>query len=166
MPGTYNLGLRLNDRNISEQDVTFRERPQHDGADTNPDIQVCLTREQVDMLELKEDARAKILFDDDDRCANFSELEGVVMRGDLSTSSLYISIPQAWLEYQDSTWLPPSRWENGIPGMMLDYSLNSSFIRSVKGSHSQTASASGTIGANAGPWRFRGDWQGNYSTPS
>lgn len=166
MPGTYNLGLRLNDRSITEQDVTFREIPHHDGADTPPDIQVCLTREQVDMLGLKEDARAKILFDEDGRCADFSALEGVVMRGDLSTSSLYISVPQAWLEYQDSTWLPPSRWENGIPGMMLDYSLNTSFTRPVQGSQSQTASASGTLGANAGPWRLRGDWQGNYSKTS
>ncbi|MGG2243963.1 hypothetical protein ACAG11_27045 [Escherichia coli] len=23
-------------------------------------------------------------------------------------------MPQAWLEYSDATWLPPSRWDDGI----------------------------------------------------
>lgn len=166
MPGTYIFGIRLNDRSITEQDITFREMLHLGDTDTTPYVQACLTREQVDMLGLKEDARKKVLFDEDGQCADFSALQGVVMRGDLSTSSLNISVPQAWLEYQDSTWLPPSRWENGIPGIMLDYSLNSSFTQPASGSQSQTASASGTLGANVGPWRFRSDWQGNYSKTS
>lgn len=165
MPGTYHLMLKLNERNISEQDVLFREISQDD-TETSPEIQACLTREQVDMLGLKESALEKVHFDEHGRCADFSALEGLVLRGDLSTSALYISVPQAWLEYLDSTWLPPSRWENGIPGMMLDYGLNTSLTRSVNGNESRAASASGTLGVNAGPWRFRGDWQGNYSRTS
>lgn len=157
MPGTYSLTLRLNERNIIEQEVVFKEKK---GAD---EVQACLTPQQVELLGLKHDALAKISFDHDDDCADFSALDGVRLRGDLSTSSLYISVPQAWLEYQDATWLPPSRWENGVPGVMLDYNINTSFTRPVHGSQSQRASATGTLGANSGPWRLRGDWQANYN---
>lgn len=161
MPGTYSLAVRLNDRNINEQDIIFREVPAAQG--TSHDVQICLSREQVALLGLKDDAHKRIVFDDDGQCADFSSLEGLVLRGDLSTSSLYISIPQAWLEYQDASWLPPSRWENGIPGVMLDYNLNATYTNPNRGSQSQTGSASGTLGANMGPWRLRSDWQGHYN---
>ncbi|MGN8010278.1 fimbria/pilus outer membrane usher protein [Enterobacter sp. 22325] len=161
MPGVYNLSIRLNDRNIAEQDVVFREN--QGGAEISSVVQVCLTREQVAMLGLKTDALTKLVFDEDGLCADFSALEGVAIRGDLTTSSLYVSIPQAWLEYQDSTWLPPSRWEDGIPGVMLDYNLSANYSHPVRGSSVERASGSGSLGANAGPWRLRGDWQSNYS---
>lgn len=163
MPGIYNLNLKLNDKNIAEQDVLFRERPEETGSEKPSEIQACLNPDQVALLGLKESALAKVTFSEHGNCADFSLLEGVVLRGDLSSSALYISVPQAWLEYQDATWLPPSRWENGIPGMMLDYNTNLNVTRPVNGVQTQTGSASGTLGANAGPWRLRGDWQGNYN---
>ena len=161
MPGRYNLGLRLNDHNIGEGDIVFREVDDKESSEKI--VQACLTEAQVSLLGLKEEALSKITFDGEGECADFSALEGLTLRGDLSTSSLFISVPQAWLEYQDTTWLPPSRWEDGIPGVMLDYNASVSSVRPVNGNESQSASASGTLGANAGPWRLRGDWQGDYN---
>lgn len=162
MPGEYQLGLVLNGQKISEQNILFREK-----KNNNPDepsvVETCLTREQVNMLGLKPDALNKVVFDNEGLCGDFSALEGVVLRGDLSTTSLHIAIPQAWLEYQDASWLPPSRWENGIPGLLLDYNINATHNRPNKGGATQNVSASGTTGANLGAWRLRGDWQGNYS---
>ncbi|STV89941.1 fimbrial protein SteB [Klebsiella michiganensis] len=99
---------------------------------------------------------------DEGRCADFSALEGVVLRGDLSESSLQIAVPQAWLEYQDASWLPVSRWEEGIPGMLVDYNLNTNVTWPRQGNQSQSASISGTTGVNLGAWRLRGDYQGSY----
>ncbi len=161
MPGSYLFSIRLNDQTISEQDIVFKEFPPVSGSQTI--VRACLTREQTELLGLKPDALEKVLFDAQGSCADFSALEGVVLRGDLSESTLYISVPQAWLEYQDSSWLPPSRWENGIPGIMLDYNVNTNVTRPTQGNQSQSASASGTLGANLGAWRLRGDWQGSYN---
>ncbi|NIG87613.1 MAG: hypothetical protein G5703_03645 [Serratia symbiotica] len=58
-------------------------------------------------------------------CADLSALQGTEVRGDLASASLQVSIPQAWLEYTDLNWVTPAQWDNGIPGLMLDYSLNS-----------------------------------------
>jgi outer membrane usher protein FimD/PapC len=112
--------MRLNDRGISDQDITFVERTRDDQLV----VEACLTPEQVDLLGLREDALKMIQWLDGGRCADFSALEGIVLRGDLSESSLQVAMPQAWLEYQDASWLPVSRWEEGIPGLLFDYNLN------------------------------------------
>lgn len=102
--------MRLNEHGISDQDITFVERTRDDQLV----VEACLTPEQVDLLGLREDALKMIQWLDNGRCADFTALEGMVLRGDLSESSLQISIPQAWLEYQDASRLPVSRWEEGI----------------------------------------------------
>ncbi|NIF33019.1 fimbria/pilus outer membrane usher protein [Enterobacter sp. Cy-643] len=161
MPGRYRLELVLNGKKISEQEIIFREKSQY-SPNEKPRVETCLTQEQIALLGLKVSALEKVKFDTQGLCADFSALEGVVLRGDLGTSALYITIPQAWLEYQDESWLPPSRWEEGIPGILLDYSINAINQRPVHGHQTQSVSSNGTAGANAGAWRLRGDWQGNY----
>ncbi|KKW49526.1 fimbria/pilus outer membrane usher protein [Pantoea stewartii] len=161
MPGKYLLTLKINGSTVGDQEISFKEAAFQ--GDEKSLIRACLSREQVAMLGLRPDALAKIIFNDEGTCANFDGLDGVILKGDLSQSTLDVSVPQAWMEYQDATWLPPSRWENGIPGVMLDYSLNGTVTKTAQGARSQTASGSGTAGVNLGAWRFRGDWQGNYS---
>ncbi len=158
MPGTYTLNMRLNEHAISDQDITFVEKVRN-GV---PVVEACLTPEQVELLGLREDALKMIAWDQDGRCADFSALEGVITRGNLASASLYLSVPQAWLEYQDASWLPVSRWEEGVAGAMLDYNLNTNNTWNSRGSQSQSASVSGTAGGNLGPWRLRGDYQGSY----
>lgn len=102
MPGTYTLSMRLNDHGISDQDITFVERTRDDQLV----VEACLTPEQVDLLGLREDALKMIQWLDGSRCADFTALEGIVLRGDLSESSLQVSVPQAWLEYQDASRYP------------------------------------------------------------
>lgn len=160
MPGTYSLGIRLNDHMIADQEISFVEEKDHEG---NPVIKTCLTKEQVMLMGFKEDAFNKINFDQNGLCADFSALEGVTLRGDLSESTLYASVPQAWLEYQDSSWLPPSRWENGISGLLLDYNINTNITKPQAGNQTQSASASGTVGANFDAWRLRADYQAQYN---
>lgn len=160
MPGKYLLSFKINNSTIGDQEIIFKEAAFP--GDQKSLVRACLTQEQVDMLGLRPEALAKVIFNETKTCANFDALEGVILKGDLGQSTLEVSVPQAWLEYQDATWLPPSRWENGIAGVMLDYSLNGTMTRSAQGSRSQDASGSGTLGANFGAWRLRGDWQGSY----
>lgn len=48
--------------------------------------------------------------------------------GDLSTSTLYISLPQAYLEYNALNWDPPARWDEGVSGVLMDYNLTAQSI--------------------------------------
>ncbi|QFI54447.1 PapC/FimD family outer membrane usher protein [Aeromonas simiae] len=162
MPGHYSLTLKLNDRYLSEQEVIFREREQQG----EPEVVVCLSKDQVELLGLRPEALALVTFDEDASCGDFSSLDGVTLRGDLSESELKVSIPQAWLEYRDPSWLPPSHWEEGVSGLLLDYNLNLSMTDQYRGNTNQNATVSGVAGANVGPWRLRADYQGNYAHSS
>lgn len=164
MPGTYNLSVKVNDHTTKDSDITFYERPEKKTADADRvPVEACLTADTVGLLGLTESARDKLAWWHDGECADFSALDGMTARGDLSETALLVALPQAWMEYQDASWLPPSRWEEGIAGLMFDYNLNSNVTQPSSGHHSQSVSGSGTAGANIGAWRFRGDWQSNYT---
>ncbi|CAK9883931.1 MAG: Outer membrane usher protein PapC [Candidatus Erwinia impunctatus] len=160
MPGTYSFTVKLNEKTITEQDIDFKET--HPDQSSEVVVRACFSPAQIDLLGLKEQALKKISFDNQEHCADLSALQGVVLRGDMSKSTLFITIPQVWLEYNSPNWLPPARWEDGIPGAMFDYTINSSFTRNQHQGNARNISGTGTAGANYGPWRLRGDWQANY----
>jgi len=162
MPGKYSLSIKVNDHTVQDVDIFFYERPEKKQADGTIPVEECLPPAQISLLGLKSDASAKLGRWHNDECVDFSGLPGIALRGDLAESSLLISIPQAWLEYQDASWLPPSRWEDGVPGVIVDYNVNTIVSRPIEGQQTENISGTGTLGANLGPWRFRGDWQANY----
>lgn len=84
------------------------------------------------------------------------------IKGDLSQSALLVSVPQAYLEYTDDDWDPPSRWDEGIPGLIADYSINAQTRHENGGDDTNDISGNGTVGVNVGPWRLRADWQSDY----
>lgn len=155
MPGDYSLTVRINKAELAERTITFM-------ADENdPKSSVaCLTPDLVKQFGLKPQSLAALRWHQQGKCLDMSSLKGVQARGDLSTSSLYINIPQAWLEYSADDWDPPSRWDNGIPGILLDYSLNAQQQHSHNSGDRLNLSGNGTAGMNLGAWRLRADWQG------
>ncbi len=166
MPGSYSLNMKVNESNITDIEVSFYEHTEHKNKEGVSPVDVCIRAEQLPLIGLKEELLRDITWWHDSQCADFSTLEGVTFRGDLSESSLYVTVPQAWLEYSDVNWLPPSRWEEGEPGVILDYNLTGTLTDPKKSSNTTSVSGNGTAGVNLGAWRFRGDYQGQYNRTS
>ncbi|EFK4234701.1 fimbria/pilus outer membrane usher protein [Escherichia coli] len=165
MPGQYQMEIMVNDQNISPSafQVSFIE-PSETGKDGKKSLpRACLTPEMVSKMGLTTASQEKVTYWNDGQCADFSQLPGVEMRPNPAEGLLYINMPQAWLEYSDATWLPPSRWDNGIPGVLFDYNINGMVNKPHKGKQSQSLSYNGTAGANFGAWRLRADYQGNLN---
>jgi outer membrane usher protein FimD/PapC len=154
MPGQYTMTLRINKQELPEQLITFYP-PDKDPKGS----EACITADLVAQLALTPQAQNKITWWHRGECMAPESLPGATLRGDLSTMSVYASIPQAYLEYTSENWDPPSRWDNGIPGVMLDYNLNMQNRQQQGEGDSRDLSGNGTLGANMGPWRFRADWQ-------
>lgn len=163
MPGNYIMAVYLNEQNIADREQTIPFYADTNVANTT---KLCFPAELVRRLGLTEEAASKVIFWHQKECADFSALPGLTLKGDIANGTLYVSAPQAFLEYSDPNWLPSSRWDNGIPGVLLDYSLNAATSKSHQGESSRNASLSGTAGVNIGPWRLRGDYQGNYEFSS
>lgn len=164
MPGSYSLALKINDDALPEVKIPFYV-PDNDPQGSVP----CLSPEITAQLGLTADSLKKLTWWHDDQCLNLESLPGMQVRGDLSTSSLYVSIPQAYMEYTTPNWDPPSRWDEGIAAILLDYNINGNTYRPHnKGHNTYTLNGNGVAGVNLGAWRFRADWQGrlNHATGS
>ncbi|EFY5236024.1 fimbria/pilus outer membrane usher protein [Shigella flexneri] len=161
MPGIYQMQVRLNGEGLgNEIGVPFYEREGLGRAEPLPEA--CLPLSLVDNLGLTDVARKKIGRWHNGQCVDFRPLPGAQVKPELTRSVLNLSIPQAWLEYSDASWLPPSRWDNGIPGLLLDYNASGTVFKNKGQSSQRYASVNGTAGLNIGAWRLRADYQGNY----
>lgn len=161
MPGVYTLALQINNRAQPEQEIHFYE------VDKDPKKSLaCLTPDMAKQLGLTESAARKITWWHNEECLDPQSLPGMTLTGDLGTGALKVNLPQTYLEYASDTWDPPSLWDEGVAGVLFDYSLNGQTTRFQQGKDTQTLSGNGVAGANLGPWRLRADWQSNYSHQS
>jgi outer membrane usher protein PapC len=157
MPGIYDMAVHVNKNDLPEYPIPFYA-PEGDPGSSR----ACISPALVEQLGFKTGVLKDLTWWHQGECLNEGSVEGMEVRGDLSTSSLYLNIPQAYVEYSDENWDPPSRWDEGIPGLLLDYNINaSSQHQQREGGNGYSLSGNGTAGANLGAWRLRADWQGN-----
>ncbi|QNQ55439.1 outer membrane usher protein [Serratia liquefaciens] len=159
MPGTYDMVVHINKNELPEQKITFITQ-----QDDPNGSRACISKAQVAQLGLKPGVVKELSWWQEGECLDEGSLDGMEVRGDLASSALYLNIPQAYLEYTSDDWDPPSRWDEGIPGLLLDYHANAQARKQMKqGTDSYNVSGNGTAGANLGAWRLRADWQANLS---
>jgi outer membrane usher protein FimD/PapC len=159
MPGIYGMSVHINKNDLPEQAISFYP-PEGDPNDSR----ACVGKALVAQLGLKAGVAKDLRWWHQGECLDESSLKGMEVRGDLSTSTLYLNIPQAYLEYTADNWDPPSRWEEGLPSLLLDYNLNTQTQKQLKqGTSSYSLSGNGIAGANLGSWRLRADWQTNLT---
>ncbi len=161
VPGQYKMQVLVNNHSIGEFDVAYV--PADDGT-----THVCFTTAQINAIGLTEEYLALALSNKKaSGCYELLELPGVTATGSLSDYSLALAVPQAYMDYVADGWDPPSRWDDGVDGALLDYGLNLQQSRSVYANSTLTNfSAYGVAGVNLSAWRLRADWQGQYSKNS
>lgn len=155
MPGVYSMTVHINKNDLPEKEIPFY--PPDDDPNAS---RACISRAITEQLGFKESEKDKLTWWHHGECLDESNIPGMEVRGDLATSSLYLNIPQAFLEYTDDNWDPPARWDEGITGLLFDYNFNGRTQRQQdNGSNSYNVSGNGAAGANLGAWRLRADWQ-------
>ncbi|NWA72889.1 outer membrane usher protein [Serratia proteamaculans] len=159
MPGTYNMTVLMNKQSLDEQPVAFYS-PENDPKGSV----ACISPQLVEQLGFRAEFLKQLRWWHNEQCLDLASLNGIEARGDLAVSALYLNIPQAYLEYSSPDWDPPARWDNGIPGLLLDYNLNGQAQSNRNGGgQTQSLGGNGAVGANLGAWRLRADWQTNLS---
>lgn len=158
MPGNYTFAVRINgqDNTLLDENINWVV-PDNDPKGSEP----CLTPALTGKLGLKPEMQSRLAWWHNGQCLVTDSLPGMTARGDLGAGALYLNIPQAYLEYQTSNWDPPSRWDNGVPGVLFDYYINGQRHSNLRhgGGSDTSLTGNGTTGANWGPWRLRADWQ-------
>ncbi|WP_053116379.1 outer membrane usher protein [Winslowiella iniecta] len=158
LPGSYQMSIMINRHELPEQEIHFYP------VDNNPEgSQACLTRNEVTAFAIKPNLLARLTWWHHGECLDISSIAGMEVRGELGEGVLVVKIPQNWLEYDASDWDPPSRWDDGIAGVLLDYNLNMQATEQHHtGTQSYSISGNGVTGANFEAWRLRAEWQGRF----
>lgn len=156
MPGEYQFNIIINKQTLPEQNIFYYEPDDQPGESI-----ACLNADLVEKLGLKPDLISTLEWWHQGQCLSMSSLPGAEVKADLATSSLYISLPQAYLEYMAENWDPPARWENGVPGILFDYTLNAQAGQQIRNGQKTNinTSGNGVTGVNIGVWRARANWQ-------
>lgn len=155
--GEYLTDITLNGRKLSGQYfIKFIEVNKDTSA-------LCITPEMIELFSLKKSIRNKILQDKRNQCVELPKSMNINYVFDKANQNILFSIPQAWLEYDDPYWVPPSQWDNGIAGLLIDYNLFTNYSAPKNSNETFSASSNGTTGVNLGAWRFRADYQYQYN---
>ncbi|CAI1085685.1 Outer membrane usher protein papC precursor [Serratia fonticola] len=154
LPGEYLLDIVINGHLLPEQRLI-----KYIATESKKNSRVCLTPELVEQFDLTDSFRSSLTTWHGQQCLSLDQDPEVTARYDQEKQTLTITIPQAWLNYRDQNWVPPSQWDEGVPGFLLDYNLLGSKFVPKEGARSTNFSSYGTTGANMGPWRLRGDYQ-------
>ena len=150
-PGEYLLDIKINGQAVGQQKVRYL------ASKDQKHTQACINGEILARLALKEEAQKKVAQPFAD-CYDLLSLPGAKL-------SNYAGVldPQAWMKYNDPNWTPPERWDQGIGGFLLDYSLTGQYTRQLDMHEDYTTlSGYGQTGFNLGGWRLRGEYQTSY----
>ncbi|MFO6428363.1 FimD/PapC N-terminal domain-containing protein [Escherichia coli] len=153
LPGQYQMEIMVNDQGISPSafPVTFLEPPVsgQDGSSHHPTG--CPPRRRWSAGWLTEASQEKVTYWNNGQCADFSRLPGVEIRRIRQKGCCTSICRRPGWNIPDASWLPPSRWDNGIPGLLFDYNINGTVNKPHKGKQSQSLSYNGTAGAKFVP---------------
>ncbi|EMI4478326.1 fimbria/pilus outer membrane usher protein [Enterobacter hormaechei] len=149
-PGSYFVTVSVNDIPLANGwQLRWRE--------INNAVQVCIPPELADTFALQDDVRHAL--PEKEGCVDFAARPDIKFTFEQGSQTLKVTIPQAWLQYRAVDWMPPSTWDNGVPGVLLDYNLFASHYQPNSSGSNDNANTYGTAGANMGAWRLRSDYQ-------
>ncbi|MGL4434151.1 MAG: fimbria/pilus outer membrane usher protein [Plesiomonas shigelloides] len=162
LPGTYQFSVYVNGKNITPESQNFivKDSLHKDGSAYS---YVCLSSDLVSQIGFSPAALETLGDYKNDECITLSSLNGVQVSPNISNGQLNIVVPKSLLEYTSDNWEPISRWDDGIPGIIADYNINTNAIRDEQNNKTATVSYNGVVGANYGAWRVRSEYQGVYS---
>ncbi|HEI8864691.1 TPA: fimbria/pilus outer membrane usher protein [Serratia odorifera] len=158
LPGDYLLDVKINNTILNQRTIRYLSDPQ-----SKNDSRLCLPPDLIKMMALKKEASDKVSYWHNRQCADISGIEGASVSNRIGQGVLQVTVPQAWMKYSDPNWIPPEQWDQGIPGLLLDYNVTGQIGKRY--GHGEThssynsLSSYGTLGANAGAWRLRADYQ-------
>lgn len=152
LAGTYNVKVFLNGKEMFKTPLTFHEN--------NTDYaSACFTHALLEQLSVDPEPLNQ---EDEDGCYDLATtLPKSSSRYDPLTQELNVTIPQVYLVSHPAGYIPPSRWDSGIPMALLSYNANA--WHSKSDNTTQDTFYSGLmLGLNLGAWRLRSNGAYNW----
>lgn len=153
-PGKYRVDIFVNQDKVDTREVDFSLSE----AGGKKRLLPCLSEADLQKYGVKTSLFPAIA---GQKCVDFSAIPQAETQFLFSSQKLVLSIPQAALNPQARGYVDPSLWDDGIPALLLNYSVagDNTYDRTGTGQDTNSQYANLRPGLNIGPWRLR-----NYST--
>ncbi|MCU3988821.1 fimbria/pilus outer membrane usher protein [Enterobacter mori] len=157
--GVYTVDIHVNGELIGHRDVTFvQDSPESE-------IHPCFVavKETLAELGIKVSAIKSLEKIDDKTCVNpLTLIPGATWLLNSDELLLNVTIPQIYIDASARGYINPSRWDEGINALMINYDFSgSNTLTSKEDDNNDFYYLNLRNGVNLGPWRLR-----NYSTLS
>lgn len=155
-PGKYRVDVIINDQMVDTREIEFKSVPSANGDEK---LQPCISIGLLQSYGVKTELFPEI--GKEGECANLAAIPKANAEFMFGSQKLVLSIPQAALSPQARGYVAPDMWDEGIPALLLNYSLSGdkTTARHGNGQDSNSQYANLRPGLNLGPWRLR-----NYTT--
>lgn len=156
-PGVYRVDIWRNDEFIGTQDLTFVAT--EGAAPPAAGLAPCIQRDFLQRLGVNMTAFPALASEPKESCVALENLlPGSVVAFDFASLRLRLSLPQAAMSNSARGYIPPDEWDEGIPALLLNYSLTGN-----KGSDDDSHYLNLQSGLNYGPWRLRNNGAWRYT---
>lgn len=161
LPGVYRVDVFINEVKVDTTDISFSKTKE---GLLSPEI----TLGQYHSYGVNTEKISNLSnFQDTDILPSISDvIPEASATFNFSRQRLVISIPQAYIKNEPRHNVNPESWDDGIPAMLLSYSLSGTNRRGIYDNEfdSDNYFASLRSGLNAGAWRLRNYSTWNYSS--
>lgn len=184
LPGTYRVSLIVNEQKMETRTLEFKAATESQRKEMGEFLIPCLSRTQLADMGVRVDSFSALNLIPAEACVAFNEIiPQATSHFDFSEQKLVMSFPQAAMQQVARGTVPESRWDDGVPALLLDYSFSGSnsshdtksYNRYIdeNGNHHQDKNETSQTndsyylsmrsGLNLGAWRLRNYSNWSYS---
>ena len=184
LPGTYRVTVFVNEQKMETRTLEFKAATESQRKIMGESLIPCLSRTQLADMGVRVDSFPALNLMPAEACMAFDEIiPHATSHFDFNEQKLVMSFPQAAMHQVARGTVPESRWDDGVPALLLDYSFsgsnNSYDVKDYRsyvdenGNHRQDDNESSQTsesyylslrsGLNLGAWRLRNYSNWSYS---
>ncbi len=158
--GTYSIDLNINGIVKGRRDLSVIKK-----SSTSTAIP-CVPRELLLEFGVKSESLPAAKESADDECVDIAaRIKNAFYDFNSSDLQLNISVPQIDMSQQMQGYVPPERWEAGLPAFLLDYNSNFYYAKN-NGNTAENAYLLAKSGVNIGSWQFRNTTSASWNNTS
>ncbi|HDR2892704.1 TPA: outer membrane usher protein LpfC [Enterobacter asburiae] len=169
LPGKYRVAVVVNDNKMESRTLEFKTASEAQRKAMGETLIPCLTRAQLKEMGVRVESFPALKMAPPEACVPFDEIiPQATSHFDFSGQTLVMSFPQAAMVQTARGTVDPSRWDEGIPALLLDYSFSGSNGKTeseddLPDSTSDSYYLNLHSGLNLGAWRLRNNstWSRN-----
>ncbi|QBH97635.1 fimbrial biogenesis outer membrane usher protein [Limnobaculum zhutongyuii] len=157
IPGTYLVDVYLNNEKMETRNVEFRMIKNAQG---NESLQPCIPVDDLDNwgVLIKKYPEIGVA---GSTCGDLTAIPQASSDFRFERQQLLLSLPQSAVNNSARGWVDPKQWDQGIPAILLNYSVSgaNNYAKDGNGSDSNSQYVNLRPGINIAGWRLR-----NYTT--